>query len=123
MAKKKKIKKTKPEKTKYGKKRKDEEKVKLKLLKNIKVRRLLALLKAKVEFPDRKFNLKLPVGFRESFESQDNFRGWLNYHVTWDVTREDPWTIYLRKKSLIAEWHEELARVVPVINADGIHEA
>lgn len=90
---------------------------------NIKVKRLLALLKAEAEYPNRKFNIKLPIGFRRSFESQKNFRGWINYHVTWDVTRKDPWTILPRNESLVAEWHRELAKIVPVISSDGIHEA
>lgn len=83
------------------------------------IKRLLALLKAQKEMPDREQDFEVPEGFIESFESQPHFRGWINYHVTWDVTREDPWTVVPRKRSLVAEWHEELMRVVPLVNPDG----
>ena len=83
------------------------------------VKRFLALLKAQVEFPERKLRIKLPKGFKESFENQEAFRGWINYHETWDVKRADPWTIVPLKCSLVAEWHKELIKVVPVIAPDG----
>lgn len=84
-----------------------------------KVKRILALLKAQAEYPHKEIEVEVPEGFKESFENQKFFRGWINYHETWDVTREDPWTAFPRKKSLVAEWHEELMRVVPVIAPDG----
>ena len=82
------------------------------------VRRYCALLKAEVEL-GRPFPFELPEGFKESFENQKHFTGWINYHVTWDTTNEDPWTIYPRKKSLEAEWHAELIKHVPVIAPNG----
>lgn len=83
------------------------------------VKRLLALLKARSEYPDRVIDLELPAGFKESFESQPAFRGWLNYHETWDVDADDVWVVVTRRISLVAEWAAELARVVPVIEPDG----
>ncbi|MBU2249653.1 MAG: hypothetical protein KKD77_23095 [Gammaproteobacteria bacterium] len=84
-----------------------------------KIKRLLALLKAKVEYPDRKIKIKLPTGFKKSFEEQSAFRGWINYHVTWDVDPKDPWMVISLKRSKVAEWHRELIKVVPVITPDG----
>lgn len=83
------------------------------------IKRIVALLKAKEEYPDRKIEIDIPSGFKESFESQPAFRGWLNYHVTWDLDRDDPWVIIPRTESLVAEWHRELIRLVPVIEKDG----
>lgn len=83
------------------------------------IKRFLALLKAKAEHPSRKIVLRLPKGFKASFENQADFRGWINYHVTWDVDGKDTWLVVPRKISLVAEWHRELARVVPVITPDG----
>lgn len=85
----------------------------------IQVKRLLALLKAKAEKPEKEIIFEVPEGFKESFENQKNFRGWINYHVTWDVTREDPWVVRLRTISLVAEWHRELIKLVPVISPTG----
>jgi hypothetical protein len=83
------------------------------------VKRLLALLKARAEYTDRTIEIDIPPGFKQSFESQPAFRGWINYHVTWDVSDDDAWTVVARKKSLAAEWHETLIRSVPVIQPDG----
>jgi len=83
-----------------------------------KIKRLLALLKAKAEYK-KEIDVEVPEGFIESFENQDNFRGWINYHETWDVDKDDPWKVVIRKRSLVAEWHRELSRVVPVITPDG----
>ena len=87
-------------------------------MKKTKIKRLLALLKAKAEY-GREIDVEVPEGFIESFEDQDNFRGWINYHETWDVDKNDPWKIVIRKISLAAEWQKELIRVVPVITPDG----
>jgi hypothetical protein len=84
-----------------------------------KIKRLLALLKAKVEYPGRKLDPELPEGFKKSFESQPAFRGWINYHETWDVDPKDPWTVIPLKRSKVAEWHRILIKVVPVITPDG----
>jgi hypothetical protein len=83
------------------------------------VKRFLALLKAQSEYTDREFGFEVPDGFKESFESQFFFRGWINYHVTWDVDKKDVWKVINRKISLEAEWHRELIKVVPVIAPDG----
>ena len=87
-------------------------------MKKTKIKRLLALLKAKAEH-GRELDVEVPEGFIESFEDQDNFRGWINYHVTWDVDKDDPWKVVIRKISLAAEWQRELIKVVPVIIPDG----
>lgn len=88
-------------------------------MKATEIKRVLALLRAKAEYTDRDYLLDLPVGFKKSFEGQEAFRGWINYHVTWDVSRDDPWTVIPRKMSLVAEWHRELMRIVPIIAPDG----
>ena len=90
-----------------------------KILTGHEIKRFLALLKAQVEFPDRNIVIKLPKGFKESFQEKQYFRGWGNYHVTWDISREDPWLVKHRTISLVAEWHKELIKVVPVIAPDG----
>ena len=82
------------------------------------VKRYCALLKAEIEL-GRPLLVKLPQGFKESFERQKFFTGWINYHVTWDITREDPWTVYQRLRSIEAEWHAELIKHVPVIAPNG----
>jgi hypothetical protein len=88
----------------------------------IKVKRLLALIKSEIEL-DRDHNLRLPKGFKRSFEIQKHFKGWINYHVTWDVHPEDPWRVIPLNKSLEEQWHDELEKVVPVITPEGIVEA
>lgn len=64
-----------------------------------------------------------PVGFRETFESQEAFRGWLGFGVTWDIDEDDHWKAVPRECSLLEEWHRELARKVPVLTEDGIVSA
>lgn len=83
------------------------------------IKRLLALLKAQAEHPERNIKIKLPRGFKKSFEEQSDFRGWINYHVTWDVDKNDVWKVVNRYMSLVAEWHRELIKVVPAIHHDG----
>ena len=85
----------------------------------LQVKRFLALRKAIDEYPDRKIVIDFPEGFLISFENQSYFRGWVNYHVTWDVDNKDVWKVINRKISLAAEWHRELIKVVPVITPDG----
>ena len=87
---------------------------------DIKIR--LASLRSKALY-NREPNYDFPEGFIESFENQENFRGWANYHVTWDVFEDDPWRCVLRKKSQEQEWHETLEKVVPVITPEGIVSA
>jgi len=87
-------------------------------MKKTEIKRLLALLKAEAEYK-KEIDVEVPEGFIESFENQENFRGWVNYHVTWDVDKDDPWKVILRKVSLAAEWQRELIKVVPVITPDG----
>lgn len=79
------------------------------------IKRFLALLKAKAEYPERNINLSLPEGFEESFKSQPNFRGWINYHVTWEIEKNDPWVVILRKIPLSTEWHRHLVKLVPIL--------
>lgn len=55
----------------------------------------------------------LPEDFIEKFESQQRFRGWENYGVTWDVDEDDPWTIKFLSMSLEQQWHQELMNAVP----------
>lgn len=87
----------------------------------VKVKRILALLKAQIEYPDRVIEIEVEdlAGFKQSFENQKFFRGWVNYHETWDVDPDDVWVVVPRSRSLVAEWHEELMKVVPVISPDG----
>jgi hypothetical protein len=82
------------------------------------IKRILALIKAEVEH-DRDFNLDLPERFKESFEGQKHFKGWINYHVTWGVSKKDAWKVVPLKKSLEQEWHDELEKVIPVITPEG----
>lgn len=91
----------------------------------VKVKRFLALLKAQALDPTKEIisDDNLPKGFKESFENQDEFRGWRNYHETWDVTKKDPWTIYIRSRSNVADWEHELHKVIPVITPNGIVSA
>jgi hypothetical protein len=83
---------------------------------DIKIR--LASLRSKALY-GRIPNYEMPEGFVESFESQDNFRGWANYHVTWDVFEDDPWKCVLLKRSQEQVWNETLRKVVPVITPEG----
>lgn len=81
------------------------------------IKRLLALLRATAEGKVNHFDV--PVGFKESFESQVDFRGWVNYHVTWDVDPDDLWKVVALEKSLEQQWHDDLEKVVPVITPEG----
>lgn len=83
------------------------------------VKRLLALIKAQVEGINGDLCLDIPKGFKESFENQKFFRGWINYHVTWDVDEEDAWKVVPRGLSLEEEWHKQLRKVVPIITPEG----
>jgi hypothetical protein len=83
-----------------------------------KIKRYLALALAEAEHDDREF--EFPEGFKESFECQDAFRGWINYRITWYIDEEnDPWKVIALKRPLIEEWHDTLRKVVPVITPDG----
>jgi hypothetical protein len=82
------------------------------------IKYLLALFRSEALY-DRPVPIEVPEGFKESFESQSNFRGWSNYHVTWDVFEDDPWKCVLREKSQEQEWNEVLEKVVPVIVPEG----
>jgi hypothetical protein len=84
------------------------------------VKRLLALLKAEAEKGRHFKELEnLPDGFKESFESQDHFRGWLNYHVTWDIDDGDHWKIISLEESKVEAWNRQLAERVPYITKAG----
>jgi len=86
------------------------------------VKRLLALIKAEIDY-GRNFDLELPEGFKESFENQPEFKGWINYHVTWDVSDSDVWKAVVLKKSRVAIWHEQLRKRLPVITSKGVVSA
>lgn len=61
----------------------------------------------------------LPEGFRESFETQEHFRGFINFGVTWDVDDDDPWKVVPLEMSHLERWHETLRNIVPVITPEG----
>lgn len=82
------------------------------------IKYLLACLRSKALY-DKPVPIDVPEGFVESFECQDNFRGWANYHVTWDVFEDDPWKCVLREKSQEQEWNDTLEKVCPVITPEG----
>ena len=85
------------------------------------VKRLLALLKANEEYEDRHFKEldELPEGFKESFEEQQYFKGWINYHVTWDVAEDDFMKVVPLKESRVAAWNRQLAERVPYLTKRG----
>lgn len=85
----------------------------------IQIKRLLALLKAQVEYDKTFDDIDIPEGFVESFENQKHFKGWINYHVTWDVDENDSWKVISLKMSREQEWHDTLEKVVPVITPEG----
>jgi hypothetical protein len=53
--------------------------------------------------------------FRQRFENQAGFDGWLNFAVTWDVAFEDPYRIVSRRLSQEEEWNEVLRAKIPII--------
>ena len=61
----------------------------------------------------------LPEGFRESFEEQEAFRGFINFGVTWDVSENDPWKVIPLDRSHLEVWNEVLRSKVPIIGPDG----
>lgn len=86
-----------------------------------KVKRFLALIKAEVELNRVHEGIVYPEGFKESFEGQTNFRGWINYKETWYIDEEnnDPWKVIPLKRPLVEEWHDVLRKFVPVITPEG----
>lgn len=85
-----------------------------------KIKRFLALLRAEVELNRIHKDIKYPEGFKESFEKQEHFRGWINYQVTWYIDEfNDPWKVILLKRPLVEEWHDVLREFVPVITPEG----
>ena len=84
------------------------------------IKRFLALLKAEVELKREHTDIEYPQGFKESFENQTSFRGWINYKETWYIDEEnDPWKVISIDRPLLEDWHDELRKVVPVITPDG----
>lgn len=84
------------------------------------IKRYLALAAAEVEYNRVHKGIEYPEGFKEAFENQDLFQGWINYRVTWYIDEfNDPWKVVLLKRPLIEEWQEELMKVVPVITPEG----
>lgn len=57
---------------------------------------------------------KLPDGFKQSFESQERFRGWPSFMVTWDVD-DSGWQIVMLDKSAEQAWNELLTEKVPAL--------
>lgn len=57
---------------------------------------------------------ELPAAFKETFEGQELFRGWAAFGVSWDVGKEDFWSITLLKESLAKKWEKTLLQKVPV---------
>lgn len=83
------------------------------------IKRFLALIKAEAEY-NRDNGLDLPNGFKESFERQPCFRGWINYKETWYIDEEnDPWKVISIDRPLVEDWHDQLRKVVPVITPEG----
>lgn len=84
------------------------------------IKRFLALIKAEVELNRVHKDIVYPKGFKESFESQENFRGWINYKEIWYIDEDnDPWKVILLKRPLVEEWHDVLRQFVPVITPGG----
>lgn len=84
------------------------------------IKRFLALLKAEVEFDRVHSGIEYPEGFKESFERQKHFRGWINYKETWYIDEDkDPWKVIPLERPLVDEWHEHLKTIVPVITPEG----
>ena len=86
-----------------------------------KIKRFLALIKAEVELDRTHEDIEYPEGFKESFESQKHFRGWINYKETWyiDEQNNDPWNVIPLKRPLVEEWHDILREFVPIITPEG----
>jgi hypothetical protein len=57
---------------------------------------------------------ELPEGFKETFEEQENFRGWAAFGVSWDVDENDQWLAVILKESLARQWERTLLQKVPV---------
>lgn len=56
-------------------------------------------------------------GLKQFFETQVHFDGWHNFGVTWDVGKEGVfpeghWIAVKRKKSVLQEWEEIVAKHV-----------
>ena len=85
-----------------------------------KIKRFLALLKAEVELDRVHEGIEYPEGFKESFERQKHFQGWINYQETWYIDEEnDPWRVIPLKRPLVEDWHDTLRKFVPVITPEG----
>lgn len=89
------------------------------------IKRFLALLKAEVELDRKHDGIEYPEGFKESFENQKDFRGWINYKETWyiDEENDNPWKIILIKRPLLEDWHDILKKFVPVLTPEGVVSA
>jgi hypothetical protein len=83
-------------------------------------KRIIALLKAEQEL-GREFpaSVEVPEGFKESFEAQPDFRGWVHYHVNWDVDAEDHMKVVPLSVGRVAAWDREVEKRTPVILPDG----
>lgn len=84
------------------------------------IKRFLALLKAEVELDRIHDDIEYPKGFKESFERQKNFMGWINYKETWYIDEfNDPWKVILIDRPLVEDWHDQLRKFVPVLTPEG----
>jgi len=82
----------------------------------VKTRRInrYLLSRIKTELTDGVEPPELPEGFKETFESNPKFRGWMGYCVSWDVD-DSGWGVVLLDKSAEKQWTEKLLEVVPEI--------
>lgn len=62
--------------------------------------------------------VRVPKKLIEYYESLNGFEGWSQYSRSWDITKEDPLTIYFRTFSVEEEWEATLRRVVPELPID-----
>lgn len=75
-------------------------------------------MKRKTE--DENDKVRVPKRFIEFFESLSMFEGWSAFSVTWDVSSDQPDTIYPRNFSVEEEWNATLRRVVPELPVDRV---
>ena len=67
-----------------------------------------------------KSTIKISKAFKESFKSQKDFMGWINFEKTWYIDQDDdPWKVIPLKRPLVEEWHDVLRKFVPVITPEG----
>jgi len=83
------------------------------------IKYLIALLRSEAETGEKPA-LPIPEGFKESFESQVHFRGWINFENTWYIDQDnDPWKVIPLERPLVEDWHDTLRKFVPELTPDG----